>query len=381
MVQSLLFTDEDIQSTGRYRRLGLLNGLMIGLLLAAGIWGSPLLYLAGLPLPLRYVSLIMQMAVTVIACAVTGWLTARLARTGITLLVWFLCAVLIALSLVHLPDRLRTLAVWLADSRFWGLPIYPAPEVRAALPFIVGFFMILILMALAFLQDYRLEGIYRSLGENDRMRLSTWARLLLPAPVLLIIGYITADMIGINYTWWAAQQVHLAIQRVNNYDGDLFQLSLAEGLNYNALRGVRTLLTPQYTLNIAEVSEEGTTTIITAYFDNDAWINCQFIGDNLINCFDAAPPYTSGLSGIIQGVPLPDPADCRNCFPRIDEQWIDWLHARHDRLGDTPHISRLAQWGSHVLMRAEGETADFAVECLFSGAIPVRLDNCQEVEN
>jgi hypothetical protein len=141
------------------------------------------------------------------------------------------------------------------------------------------------------------------------------------------------------------------------------------------------LLTPNYRLNVTDINDEGTTTIITAHFDNDAWINCQFIGDNLVNCFDAAPPYTSGLSGIVKGVPIPDPADCRNCFPRIEEEWISWLQARHDRLGDAPDISRLAQWGSYVLMRVEGETADFAVECLFRGAIPVWVDSCQEVES
>jgi hypothetical protein len=170
------------------------------------------------------------------------------------------------------------------------------------------------------------------------------------------------------------------VQRTVSYEGDLFELSRQEGLNYNALRGVREQLTPVYSLQIAEIDEESSATIVSVHFDNGAWINCQFIADNLVNCFDAAPPYSSGLSGIIRGEPIPDPADCRGCFPRLDEEWIEWLQARHDRLGDAPAINRLAQWGSHVLMRLEGETAGYTVECLFRGAIPVRLESCQEVE-
>lgn len=379
MVQSTIFTEEDPKTSAAYRRVGLLNGLTIGLGLALGIWGGPLLFLTALPLPLRYTGLILQILVTILICGLTGWLTARLAKSGITIIAWLFCSLLLANTLVYLPERLRTLAVWLADSRFWGLPIYPGVQVRAATPYLVSFFMILILMVLALVQDYRVEAIQRAAGPGGRLGVAVWLRLFLVVPVLILIGYITGIMSGTNYSWWASRMTNQAIQGTLSYEGDLFELSRQEGLNYNALRGVRSLLTPVYSLNIAETSDSGDTSTVTAYFNNGAWINCQFIGDNLANCFDVAGSYTSGLAGIIRGEPIPDPQDCPRCFPRVDEMWINWLQERHGRLGDEPRLSRLAQWGSFVLMRAESEAGDFVIECLFQGISPVRLESCAEV--
>jgi hypothetical protein len=329
---------------------------------------------------LRYGALLLQILITVLLCSLVGWLTTRLAKTGVTILVWLACAIFIAGSLTYLPERLRTLVVWLADSRFWGLPIYNPPQVQAAAPYLLGFFLILILFVFGILQDYRLEGIQRAAGPGGRWGLGVWLRLLLPLPVMFVIGLVTAEMTDTNHTWWSLIITNRAIEGTIDYEGDLFELSRQEGLNYNALRGVREQLTPRYTIHLADVDEESSASMVTAHFDNGAWINCQFIADNLVNCFDAAPPYTSGLSGIIRGEPIPAPADCRGCFPRVDEEWISWLQERHDQLGDMPRISRLAQWGRYVLMRLEGETGNFAVECLFQGVSPVRLEACQEVE-
>jgi hypothetical protein len=171
-----------------------------------------------------------------------------------------------------------------------------------------------------------------------------------------------------------------AVRGALAYEGDLFELSRQGDLNYNALRGVRSLLTPVYSLNIAETSDSGDMSIITIHFNNGAWVNCQFIGDNLANCFDVSGPYTSGLAGIIRGEPIPDPQECPRCFPRVDESWIRWLSARHGQLGDEPRIGRLAQWGGSVLMRVEAADGEFAIECWFQGVSPVRLESCAEVD-
>jgi hypothetical protein len=378
MVQTDYFTNDDPQKSPTYRRLGLINGLLIGAALSAGIWGGPLFLLADLPMPLRYEALLLQIVITIVVCTLVGWLTARIAKTGLTILIWFVCALFIAYSLIHLPERLRTLVVWLADSRFWGLPVYSPPQVPAAAPYLLGFFLILLLFVFAILQDYRLEGIQHAVGQGGRWGLGVWLRLLLPLPVMCVIGLVTAEMTNTNYAWWSAVTTHQVVQGVIGYDGDLFELSRQEGLNFNALRGVRDQLTPVYTLNIAEIDDESSSTTVAIHFNNGAWVNCQFVADNLLNCFEATRPYTSGLNGIIQGVPIPDPVDCRGCFPRVDEEWSGWLQARHDRLGDSPDISRLAQWGSFVLMRLEA--GDYAVECLFQGVSPVRLESCQEEE-
>jgi hypothetical protein len=55
-----------------------------------------------------------------------------------------------------------------------------------------------------------------------------------------------------------------------------------------------------------------------------------------------------------------------------------WLVAQRDRFGDDPAIERVAQQGSHVLMRVTGD--DIVAECWISGVTPTQLTECREVE-
>ncbi len=57
------------------------------------------------------------------------------------------------------------------------------------------------------------------------------------------------------------------------------------------------------------------------------------------------------------------------------------LHGRKADFAGTPVVARLAQWGSYVLVQAESPDAEYAIQCLFEGMAPVRLDRCWEVNN
>jgi hypothetical protein len=99
---------------------------------------------------------------------------------------------------------------------------------------------------------------------------------------------------------------------------------------------------------------------------------------SLTFCFDGSLPYTVGFNSLITGEPLPDP--CFGCTVAADEQWVNWLQARQDRLGGNPEITRIGMQGDYVLMKAAALDGRFAVECLFRGSSPVQLLTCQETE-
>jgi hypothetical protein len=270
----------------------------------------------------------------------------------------------------------RTLTVWLADRRFWGLPVYPFTVGPLIAPVLAGFFVILVLLFLAVLQNYRLEATGREVNEHGRLQIRAWLQLLLPLPAVILAGMVTRNVIG-DPSAQAVQAVHQAIQRTLAYDGDLFELGLREGLNYSALNAVRDQLSPGYTLAIGGLEPEASITYVVAHFDNDAWVNCRLISDYLSFCFDAAPPYAIGLASLITGEELPE--DCFGCLPQVSEEWRPWLRSKGANFNGPPQIRRLAQWGGYVLMRAESD--GYALDCWFSGISPVRLNSCEEVKN
>jgi hypothetical protein len=110
--------------------------------------------------------------------------------------------------------------------------------------------------------------------------------------------------------------------------------------------------------------------VITAEFDNGAWINCRYFADELSFCEDARPPYFQSFPALLAGGAAND--------LQASDTWRTWLQARGARLGPTPRVRHLAQWGSYVLMRAEALDASAAIQCLFSGRAPVQLERCAD---
>jgi hypothetical protein len=202
-----------------------------------------------------------------------------------------------------------------------------------------------------------------------------WFLLLLPLPLVFGVGLIADNLV--NSPWRIAPKlVHEAIRTGRTYTGDLFELSLERGINYNAIAGVRDQMSAHYALAIGEAQlGAANTVVVVAHFDNDAWINCRVTADQLFHCYDASPPYMRGLPALLTAGETPQ--DCRECTVKISNEQRDWFLAQSEKWVDPPSITRLAQWGSHVLMRAQSPTGDAAIECLFEGISPVQLVRCQ----
>ena len=138
-------------------------------------------------------------------------------------------------------------------------------------------------------------------------------------------------------------------------------------------------MSENYSLLIGEVNLGVANTIfVVAHFDNGAWINCRVVADQLSFCYNASPPYRQGFSALLTTGETPE--DCQKCTVKINDEQRAWLLARSENFAGSPRLTRLAQWGSYVLMRAESPDGDYAVECLFNSISPVRLDHCREAK-
>lgn len=370
--------DHRAQLRRLYVRLGSRNGWLVGLALALGAWTPQAVALSAAHVRLVYPSLILGTLVLMSLGGLAGWLAARRGSGPWGGLVWFLAAGLMTWTIGHLPYEGQSLIAWLADRRFWGLPIYPFTPAAQARLMMVGFFIVLSLTILGLLQDYRLESIRSEIGADGRLGSRAWFLLVLPLPLVFGAGLI-ADNLMNSPTRVAHQLVHKAIRIGRTYPGDLFQLGLETGINYNAISGVRDQLSANYSSFTGEVNlGAANTVVVVTHFDNGAWINCRVTANQLLHCYDASPPYRLGFPALLATGETPQ--DCRRCTVQVNDEQRDWLLAQSANWEDSPYVTRLAQWGSYVLMQARSPTDGFAVECLFHGISPVRLDHCREAE-
>ncbi len=357
-----------------YRRLGLLNGLIIGLALGLGAWGLEMVRVARLPLPLAVPALLVGVLFTILLGGFVGWLSARIARTVVTVVLWVAAGVVAMLAVGYAPFLGRSVVVWLTDPRFFGRQIFPSTLGGTTGGLILGGVLIfLVLGVLGLLQNHRLEGLVQEMRGGWLPSGRAWLALLLPLPIVFLIAMATSSVIA-NPAALAAQITHGAILRAQTIEGDLRDVPDVGNTGLLSLRPVQDRIDGPFTLSIADVDAVTSTVVITATFDSGQWINCRVINDQLTFCYDAAPPFTSGLLSLVTGRPPPE--GCRGCVLDATDAAEAWLAERRAAFGPQPAVERLAQWGNTVLMRVTGDA--LAAQCWIEGVSPAVLTGCVE---
>jgi hypothetical protein len=370
--------EQEVESRHLSLRLGLLNGCLIGLSLALGVWALDALFLVTAPVRLGGLSLLLGTLALVVLGGLGGWLAAWVGRGWASGLIWLVTAWLMVLAIGHVPYEGRSLLVWVADRRSWGLPVYAFSDAAQAGMWLAGFFILLVLGLLGLIQSYRLEGVAGETGAGGRLGVRGWFMLCLPLPLVLAVGILADNMVN-SPLRVAPQLVNEVIRTGRTYSGDLFALSREKGVNYNAISGLQDQMTENYSLSLGSVDLGSAETVyVVADFDNGAWINCRVVMDQVALCYDASLPYMQGLPSLLTSGGIPE--DCPRCYFRTDDEQREWLRARSEMFRGSPLVGRLAQWGSYVLIQAESSDGEYVIQCLFEGASPVQLDRCWEVK-
>jgi hypothetical protein len=372
-------SEQDIQERRLGLKFGLLNGLFLGLGVALGVWTSDAIFLGLSHVRLVYPSMLLGVLALVFLGGLAGWLAAWAARAWASGLIWLGAGALMARVIGLVPYEGRSLIMWLADRRAWGLPIYPSSEASGVGVWLSGFFIVLVLVFLGLLQPYRMEGVTGETDEHGRLGGRGWFLLLLPLPLLVGVGFVADSMVN-RPLRVAPQLVDEAITTGRTYEGDLFALGLEEGVNYQAITSVREQMSENYALTIGSVDlGVSDTVMVVADFDNGAWINCRVVAEQLSFCYDASLPYMQGLPAVITTGEVPE--DCPYCKFSVGDDLRGWLRSQEAEFAGTADVTRLAQWGTHVLVQAASPDGEYALQCLFEGLAPVRLDRCWEVHS
>lgn len=386
-MSSLSSDTPDIHTLSSYRRLSLLNGLLIGLAIALGFWTLKLYNIFQLPVAAEtYLSGALVSSFLIIAlCMMISWVSGRLNKTWLTIILWLIAGGVFPIILGYIPAYSQNLSVWLAGPLFAGLYVYAIPSGNEWWSFVIaGLALIFILFVLAVLQAIRLERAFNLLKPGGKLSAGASFSLLIPALFAALGAYMMPDHLS-SAPREALAITHQAIQTVQDFEGDageLFELTRETGYNYIALNGVRDLLEGQYSLMVGEVDPDGFRVVITAHFDTGGWVNCNvntFAGraTYLSFCADASRPFAEGFASLITGEPVPE--NCPNCLPEANKEWVSWLQARATQFQGNPQFQRLIQQGSYVWMRATSPDNMYAVDCLFSGIDDTQLQNCIEV--
>lgn len=374
---SVIAIERELTQHQLVRKLGLCNGLLIGLALGMGALAPQAITLSRAHVQGVYPTLLLGLLILLLLGGVTGWLSAWRSSALWGGLVWLLAASLMSWTIGHLPYEGRNLAIWLADHRFGRLSVYTFSAAAQARLLMAGFFLVLLLAILGLLQSYRLEGIASETDVDGGMTGRSCFLLLLPLPLVFAIGLAADDLVN-KPERRALRLLDEVIRTGRTYPGDLFALSLEQGVNYNAIAGTRDLMSANYALSTAEITLAATSSIvIVAHFDNGAWINCQVAADQLLHCYDASPPYQQGLPALLTSGETPE--DCQSCIIKVDDEQRDWILAQRGDWAASPGVTRLAQWGDYVLVQARSPAEGHAVECLFHGIRPVTLDHCRKM--
>jgi hypothetical protein len=379
----MLPSENEIELQRLHHLLGSRSGLLVGLALALGAWLPQTIALSTAHVRALLPPFLLGTLVLVLLGGLAGWLASWRSSAAWGALVWLLAAAAMIWTIGHLPYEGRSLTIWLADPRFWGQPVYAYSAAARARLLMAGFFVVLCLAILGLLQNYRLEGIAAETDSQGRPEARGWFLLLLPLPVVFAAGLAANSLVN-GPERKALSLVHEAIRTGRTYEGDLFELSLKRGVNYNAIAGVRDQMSANYALATGDVNLGAANNIlVVAHFDNGAWINCRVTAKQLMHCYDATLPYFQGFPALLLEGATPE--DCRQCTIKVDDSLRDWILARRDNWAGSASITPLAQWGSHVLLRAgsasNGEAGNgYALECLFHGVSPVILEACREVD-
>ena len=357
-------------------RLGLINGFLFGLALALGAYLPEVVTLGQRPVemvtPVAITGAVLVMAVATTA----GWLGARFSAAYAAPLAWIVAAGLIMVIAGHMPYEGRSGLIWLADRRFWGRDLYPFDEPAQVRMLLAGFFIGLGLIIPGLLQDYRLEGV-RAAFNRGRVSGRAALLLLLPLPIIAAVGLAIDGNIS-QPLRVAPLLVDEAIETARTYEGDLAALGRERGVNYAAVNGVLDLIgDADYVLMLGAMDLGATQAVyVVAHFDNGAWVNCRVLAGQLSHCYDASLPYSVGLAGALSGAGT---SDCRACTVRVEAGTQARLLELGQRFAGEPVFTRMAQWGSHVLVRASDPGTGFAVDCWFEGIATPIVTGCKEM--
>ncbi|HSL43007.1 MAG TPA: hypothetical protein VK897_06220 [Anaerolineales bacterium] len=223
----------------------------------------------------------LKFAVGVIPCmllgAFTGWLSARLDKPILAMVLWVAAASVFAWLAVNIPLQIAPRLVTLLEPGIENLLHYTYYE-QFAFRFGVAYFWLAIFAALAGLMQI-------PLSDSAIFSTSIFARIapMLVIAVLMAISGSTMDNLNNELLRAPVGAINATIQFFMDHQGEDIDPAVSRRMHLASLRTVRDLVTPERKLIISGYDETLGKVQVLAKFQ-DAWVECEVMYEQPLYC-------------------------------------------------------------------------------------------------
>jgi hypothetical protein len=339
-------------------------------------WGYDAFHLAGAEANLAWAKIVVGLPLSFAVCSLAGNLTAMIPYTAVSVALWAVAGVLLALVAGHVPFKGQNLVVWLIDRRLRGLVVFPYGEsaaVRTTLVLIIGAGVGTVS---GIVERLALEWAWERSTPGGSLSLRSWGALLVSVPLTLVLAGATDELLN--------QPLRMPQESVAR----LTSLTLAgkeeeadaKGMNVRQISRFRPYLSKDFTTHLVTFDlSPPQVAFVDTVFDNDFALRCRTLGPKVAFCKDISSELEAwmadlifaGLRGERRWMTSPEPQLV------VEDSVTRWLQDHASELSESYDVCRAGQRGRFVFMGARFDNG-FEIVCRFRGTQPVGVDECSE---
>jgi hypothetical protein len=262
---------------------GIWFGVALGLTFAIFAWGIDAFLLNrmnGLHSWLKFLGGVIP---CVIVGGVTGWLSARLDKPLLAMLLWGAAAAVFGWLTVSLPLQIAPRILSLAEPGIQDLLHYMDNE-SFSTRFGVSYFWIATFVGFTGLLQI-------PLSDSAVFSTSPLGKILPILVTLVLMGICGTTLDGLNngFLRSSVDVVNRTIQFTLDNRGKEIEPAVSRRMHLGALRGVENLITPERKFIVSSYDPVLEQVQILARFDQ-AWVDCEMVVDQLVNCEQVGNP-------------------------------------------------------------------------------------------
>ena len=256
---------------------GIWYGIAVGLLFSIFAWGLDAYQLQRINGFYPWLKFLGGVIPCVVIGGLTGWLSARLEKPLLAMLLWGAAAAIFAWLTISLPLQIIPRILSMLEPGLQGLLHYSAAESFAS-RFGIVYGWLAIFVSLAGLMQIPLS--------DSAVFSTSLFGTISPILVILILMAVcgsSIDSLSNELLRGPIATVDTAIQFVVDHRGQDIDVNDSRRLHLGALRAVDDLITPQRKFIVSGYDQLVEEVQVLARFEND-WVECDLILNQLVSC-------------------------------------------------------------------------------------------------
>jgi hypothetical protein len=348
--------------------IGLAFGLLMGIALVLGAWGSDASEMGKASAYLPWMRLVLGAALVIPLSGFVGWLVGKLDSAVMGMLFWFLVAVVFSFWAGHIPYEISSWWIGILLPDYKGLLIYPfggSAETRLWLVLMVSGVLLVIGGALS--------TLIIDAARTAALGLKQFLILLLGVPLFLVAG-IFSDMMIQRPLRQPLTEVNDLIQFTLDHEGQTLDKQTLREMHVGAVRSISALLHEPRQLALGDVDQD-TLESARVFVDFDGnWARCWVIAGQPSFCQPSDELYGDGFRCLWDAYVL----EIDECDVKMQDPAREWFSAWQAYPGDLgslqPESRVTSQLGKITFLSVQIGQDTF--ECRLSNIPGLVLDVC-----